>query len=71
MRENAPKTLEQIVEETDADPNPFPPLTLEFVLYMVAPVLLLILLIYVLRRISKRRRVRNKRVPKPTNRYLK
>ena len=71
MRENAPKTLEQIVEETDADPNPFPPLTLEFVLYMAAPVLLLILLIYVLRRISKRRRVRNKRVPKPTNRYLK
>ena len=29
MRENAPKTLEQIVAETEADPNPFPPLTVE------------------------------------------
>lgn len=71
MRENAPKTLEQIVEETENDPNPFPPLTVELVLMAAIPVAVIALLIWGLRRLNKRRRVRNKRVPKPTNRYLK
>ena len=71
MRENAPKTLEQIVAETEADPNPFPPLTVELALYLALPVVALVLLIFLLRKLFRRRHIRNRRVPKPTNRYLK
>ena len=71
MRENAPKTLEQIVAETEADPNPFPPLTVELALYLALPVVALGLLIFLLRKLFRRRHIRNRRVPKPTNRYLK
>lgn len=70
-RENAPKTLEEIVAETDADPNPFPPITLELALYALLPFLLLWLLIHILRRIVRKRRIHNARVPKPKSRYLK
>lgn len=70
-RENAPKTLEEIVAETEADPNPFPPLTLEMALYLLLPILALVLLFHFLRKLFRRRRVRNARVPKPKSRYLK
>lgn len=71
VRENAPKTLEQIVAETEADPNPFPPLSLELVLYFSLPLAALALIVLGVRRLLHRRRSRSKRVPKPTNRYLK
>lgn len=70
-RENAPKTLEEIVAETEADPNPFPPLTVETALYFLWPLIVLWLIISILRRILKRRRVRTARMPKPKSRYLK
>ncbi len=70
-RENAPKTLEEIVAETDADPNPFPPLTVELVAYMVVPIFLLWLVIHLLRKMMKKRRVHNAKVPKPKSRYMK
>lgn len=70
-RENAPKTLEEIVAETEADPNPFPPLTVETAMYFLWPLLVLWLIIHVLRKLLKRRRVHNARVPKPKSRYLK
>ena len=60
-RENAPKTLEQIVQETYADPNPLPPFSLEIALIFFSPVLLLavlVLLLLFLRRKSKGRRAR-------------
>ena len=70
-RANAPKTLEEIVAETEADPNPFPPFTFEMGMYIAVPVIGLYILIRVLKKVTHRRRVRNARMPKPTNRYLK
>ena len=70
-RENAPKTLEEIVAETEADPNPFPPFTLEIALYIAVPILGLFLLVRGLKKLLHRRRVRNARMPKPKSRYLK
>ena len=71
MRENAPKTLEQIVQETYSDPNPFPPLTLELVLLFLSPAILIALIILVFRLIFRRRRRRLGSVPKPVSRHLK
>ena len=70
VRENVPKTLEQIVAETYADPNPFPPLFLEILLLFgpVADLLLIVLLVHLLR---KWRRSRRKRPRSPVSRYLK
>jgi D-alanyl-D-alanine carboxypeptidase len=70
-RENAPKTIEEIVAEAEADPNPFPPLTVELVIYMVAPFFLLWLIIHLIRKLLRKRRVRNAKVPKPKSRYMK
>ena len=70
-RENAPLTLEEIVAMTMADPNPFPPFTLEMALYIVVPVGGLWLLVSILRRFIRRRRVHNARMPKIKNRYVK
>lgn len=70
-RANAPKTLEEIVAETEADPNPFPPFTFEMGLYIAVPILGLYVLFRILKKVTHRRRVRNARMPKPTNRYLK
>lgn len=70
-RANAPKTLEEIVAETEADPNPFPPFTFEMGLYIAVPVIGIYILIRVLRKVIHRRRVSNARMPKITNRYLK
>ncbi len=70
-RENAPKTLEEIVAETEADPNPFPPFTLEMALYLLLPVAAVVLLVKLLRRARRRRRSRLSKVPKPKNRYMK
>jgi len=71
QRENMPKTIEQIVEETYADPNPFPPFTLEMACYLFLPFVLLFLMIRFIRRQLRKRRVRASRTPKPGRRYLK
>ena len=70
-RANAPKTLEEIVAETEADPNPFPPFTFEMGMYIAVPVIGLYIFIKIMRKVVHRRRVRNARMPKPTTRYLK
>lgn len=70
-RANAPKTLEEIVAETEADPNPFPPFTFEMGLYIALPILALYLLIHTLRKLRRRRHARYARMPKPGRRYLK
>ena len=70
-RENAPKTLEEIVAMTDADPNPVPPFTLEIGLYLILPIIALLLMIWLLRKLIRRRRVHNARMPKIKSRYLK
>ena len=71
QRENIPKTIEQIVAETYADPNPFPPFTAEMAFYLFSPFVLLIIVIRILRKLLRRRREHLARVPKPGRRYLK
>ena len=71
VRENMPKTIEEIVAEAYADPNPFPPLTLELAIYLVSPFVLLFLLIRAIRKHRKKRESRMSHTPKPGRRYLK
>ena len=70
-RENAPKTIEQIIQETYSDPNPFPPLSPEIVLLFLSPLLALGVLILLIRFLRNRRLKRQARIPKPSSRYLK
>ena len=71
QRENAPKTLEQIVQDTYADPNPFPPLSLEMVLLFLSPAIVLAVLVLLIRLLFRRRRRRYGSVPRPVSRHLK
>ena len=71
VRENVPKTLEQIEAETYSDPNPFPPLNLYFVATMLWPLFALALFFFLLRMLRKRIKIKGKKTPKPVNRYLK
>ena len=71
QRENVPKTLEQIIAETYADPNPFPPFSFELALILFGLLLVIAGLIafMVIRR--KKRGAHKMRPPKPVNRYVK
>lgn len=71
QRENAPKTLQQIAAETDADPNPFPPLSVWLVLLFLSPLLAYLLILLILRLIVKVLRKRQAKLPKNSRRYLK
>ncbi len=71
VRENVPKTLEQIVEETYADPNPFPPFTLYFAVVFFGPVLLISLAVFLVILLIRHLRSRGAKAPRPVNRYLK
>ena len=71
QRENVPKTLEQIINETYADPNPFPPFSFELALILFGPPLVIIGLILFLFFNRKKRRAHKLRAPKPVNRYVK
>lgn len=71
QRENVPKTIEQIIADTYADPNPFPPFGFELALILFGPPLLIIGLIVGLIVIRKKRRAHRFRAPKPVNRYVK
>jgi len=72
-RENAPRTIAEIKEETDADPNPFPPFSLEMVFLLGWPFFLLIGIILLLRRIFRKKTKPGKKhhIPKPNNRYFR
>ena len=71
QRENVPKTLEEIISETYADPNPFPPFSFELVLILFGPPLLIIGLIAFLIIRQKKKGARRMHAPKPVNRYVK
>ena len=71
QRTNVPKSLDEIVAETYADPNPFPPFNFEFALTLFAPVVILGVVIFLIRRARKSRRAHRLRAPKPVNRYVK
>jgi D-alanyl-D-alanine carboxypeptidase len=71
QRDNVPKTLEEIIAETYADPNPFPPFSFELAMILFGPPLLIAGLIafFIIR--HKRKGAHRLRVPKQVNRYVK
>ena len=71
QRENTPKTLNQIAAETEADPNPFPPLSIWLVLLFLSPLLVYIVILIVLRFIFRVLRKRQAKLPKNSRRYVK
>ena len=71
QRENVPKTIEQIIADTYADPNPFPPFGFELALILFGPPFLIIGLIVFLIVFSRKKRAHRFRAPKPVNRYPK
>lgn len=71
QRQNAPKTLEQIAAETDADPNPFPPLSFRLVMLFLSPLIVYLLVLLVLHLIFRTLRKRQAKLPKNSRRYLK
>ena len=70
-RENAPKTLEEIINETLADPNPFPPFSFELLMVFLGPVLVIAALVTGILILRKRRRGHRMKTPKPSHRYVK
>ncbi len=69
-RENAPKSIEEIEAEVYADPNPFPPLTLEMVILFALPLVGIYVAIRIIRRVfgSLAGRGDHNQLPKPTSR---
>lgn len=63
-RANAPMTLAEIVQMVNSDPNPYPPLTAELVIYASLPFVFLFLLIYLIVRIVRRRKRKAQRFAK-------
>ncbi len=71
-RMNAPKSIEEIEAEVYADPNPFPPFSLEFLGMILGPFVGLFIVIRLLLRLFRRTgRHKKGRVPKPGNRYFR
>lgn len=71
QRENTPKTLDQIAAETEADPNPFPPLSIWLVLLFLSPLIAYGAILIVLRLIFRVLRRRQAKLPKNSRRYAK
>ena len=70
-RDNVPKTLEEISNETMADPNPLPRFSFELQMVIATPVILLAVFFIVIVVLRKKRRARRFRTPKPAKRYVK
>lgn len=71
-RENAPKSLEELWAEVVADPNPFPPLSLEMIFtYLFLPVLAVVAFFGLIIRLLRRRRRHLGKAPKVVHRYMK
>ncbi len=71
VRDNVPKTLDEIIAETYADPNPFPPFTIEIVLLLFSPALVFALIILFILFVRRRMKKNTQHAPKPVSRYLK
>ena len=70
-RDNAPKSLEEIIQETYNDPNPLPRFSIALLLFFISPLLVLAVLVGIILVIRRRRRANHMRIPKPAGRYLK
>ena len=70
-RKNRPPSLSDIIAMTEADPNPFPPLTVEIVLIVLSPLLIVTALILVVRLLVRGYKRHYARLPRNKNRYVK
>ena len=70
-RDNAPKSLEEIIQETYDDPNPLPRFSFALFMFFISPLLVLLVLVGVVMIIRRRRRANRMRIPKPAGRYVK
>ena len=70
-RANVPKTLEEIVNETYADPNPLPPFSFNLFLIFLSPLIIIGIIAGVIIFIRKRQRAHRMKAPKPSHRYVK
>lgn len=70
-RTDLPPTLEEIAAKADADPSPFPPLTLEIVLIVLSPFLIAGVVIFLIWWSIRMTRRFYARLPKNRNRYVK
>ena len=70
-RTDLPPTLAEIYAESEADPNPFPPLTAEVVLIFLSPFLATGFVIFFLWWLVRQYRRFYARLPKNMNRYVK
>ncbi len=70
-RDNIPKTAEEIWRETLADPNPFPPLHSDFIVFAFGIALVLFILLRLLFLVIRRRHARGGKVPEIRSRYFK
>ena len=70
-RDNLPKTIEEIVAETDADTNPFPPFSVELALEISAILGAVVGLYFLIRWLLFGRGRRRGRGPKVKSRYLR
>ena len=71
QRDNVPKTLEQIVNETYSDPNPFPPFGFEMAMILFSPLLVLLGAFLLILKVRRNRRKKGMHTPRPVNRYVK
>lgn len=70
-RQNRPPSLADIIAMTDADPNPFPPVTVEIVLIVLSPLLIVTAVILIIRAFVRSYKRHYARLPKNKNRYVK
>ena len=70
-RQDRPPSLADIIAMTEADPNPFPPLTVEIVLIVLSPLLIVAAVILVIRFFVRSYKRHYARLPKNKNRYVK
>ena len=70
-RQNRPPSLSDIIAMTEADPNPFPPLTVEIVLIVLSPLLIVTVIILIIRAFVRSYKRHYARLPKNKNRYVK
>ena len=70
-RENVPKTLEEIINETYSDPNPLPPFSFDLLMIFLTPVLIIGALLFFVIFLRKRKHAHRMKTPKPSHRYVK
>lgn len=70
-RQNRPPSLADIIAMTEADPNPFPPITVEIVLIVLSPLLIVTAVILIIRAFVRSYKRHYARLPKNKNRYVK